>query len=142
MHTYAAGIDFNEPIPSTVSLTNSTPPSGVCTVINIIQDNLEEGVETFNVTITSPFSSQAVVVDGRGSAQVLIVELCEALSPPDNGNVDDATRAIGTVATYSCEEEFVLSDDSQRSCQANGTWSGEAPICLLGNKFKYYLHCQ
>lgn len=122
-------------MPSTVTLTSNTNSSGACTVINILQDNLEEGAETFNVIIVPATASQAVVVEERSTALVTIEELCESLAAPLNGSVDDSTRTIGTVANYSCDDQFLLSGDVQRTCLVNGTWSGDAPDCL-GNKKK------
>ena len=69
-------------------------------------------------------------MDGRGTAQVLIVDSCGSLPPPENGAVDASITTVGSVATYSCDNGFLISGDSQRNCQMDGFWSGSAPTCL------------
>ena len=120
--------DFNQPLPARVTLSSATPASGVCSTINIIQDGTEEGRETFTVSLTP--SVRVQVVDGRGTAEVLIADLCPSLPGPENGNVDASIRTVGSVAVYSCGSEFLISGNSQRNCQMDGTWSGAAPTCL------------
>jgi len=37
---------------------------------------------------------------------------------------------FGNTATYSCDPGYeLLPDNSVRSCQVNGTWSGMNPFC-------------
>ena len=134
---HAAEEDLGDPIPSTVIINSTTPASGACTVINIERDGLEEGPESFTVTITA--DDQPVVIEGRGSASVLIVELCEELAAPMNGSVNVQGREIGSVATYSCDNGFIIDCDLQRTCQADLRWSGEAPTCLGSYYHQYYL---
>ena len=119
--------DYGQPMPSSITLTSTTPASGACSTINIPQDAIEEGREMFSVTVTA--GARAQVVDGRGTAQVLIVDGCGSLPPPENGNVDASTTTVGSVATYSCSNGFLISGDSQRNCQMDGFWSGSAPTC-------------
>ena len=52
---------------------------------------------------------------------------CTKLSDPVNGNVD--ISAIGSVATYSCNDGYVLSGSDTRTCESNGEWSGSPPTC-------------
>ncbi len=55
---------------------------------------------------------------------------CSSLDAPQYGSV--ATSAgynVGSIATYSCNPDFVLSDSTTRECLPNGEWSGFAPIC-------------
>jgi hypothetical protein len=120
--------DYGQPLPSSVTLTSTTPASGECSTINIPQDALVEGRETFSITVTA--GARAQVVDGRGTAQVVIVDGCGPLPPPENGNVDASITTVGSVATYSCNNGFLISGDSQRNCQMDGFWSGSAPTCL------------
>ena len=126
LHTSVA--DYGQPIPSRVTLTSTTPASGVCSTINISKDVIEEGRETFSVTVTAA-GGRVQVVDGRGTAQVVIVDGCGPLPPPDNGIVDVPITTVGSVATYSCDNGFLVSGNSQRICQMDGFWSGSAPTC-------------
>ena len=125
---YTAVADFSQPLPASVTLTSTTPESGVCSTITIAQDGIEEGRETFSVSVTA--NARAEVVDGRGTVQVLIVDFCASLSAPENGNVDASVRTVGSVATYSCDNGFLINGEPQRNCQMDGMWSGEAPTCL------------
>ena len=58
---------------------------------------------------------------------------CEALPNPMNGSVAAAGgRAFGQWAEYSCSSGYALSGgNTRRQCQADRTWSGVAPTCVL-----------
>lgn len=127
-HAAEEDVTIGDPVPSTVIINSTTPPSGACVVINIERDGLEEGSESFNVTISA--DDQPVVIEGDGSASVFIVELCEELAAPMNGSVNVSAREIGSVAMYSCDNRFIIDGDPQRTCQADLQWSGEVPTCL------------
>ena len=62
---------------------------------------------------------------------------CGNLTDPANGQVDHtAGTTFRQTATYSCNTGYGLVGDSNRTCQANGVWSGSAPTCqgiLLSN---------
>ena len=47
----------------------------------------------------------------------------------DNGAVVLSGQTVGSSATYTCSEGFVLDGDATRICQSNGMWSLTAPIC-------------
>ena len=36
---------------------------------------------------------------------------------------------FGSVATYMCNDSFMLTGTDTRTCQADGTWSGDNPTC-------------
>lgn len=57
--------------------------------------------------------------------------LCPALTDPANGTVDAMSRTPGTVAGYSCSAGYQLTGGSAVTCQANGTWMGTPPTCVL-----------
>ena len=54
---------------------------------------------------------------------------CPVLLPPDNGRVTQLGNTPGSLAIYSCDENYQLSGESQRTCESNGQWSGVAPAC-------------
>ncbi len=54
---------------------------------------------------------------------------CAALSAPANGKVTVSSQLLGSTASYSCDGGFALGGDANRTCQANGAWSGTAPTC-------------
>ena len=61
--------------------------------------------------------------------------ICPDLDTLVNGEISydpDMTspfRDIGTVATHTCEDGFVLVGAGTRECQIGGTWSGSPPTC-------------
>lgn len=54
---------------------------------------------------------------------------CGNLRDPPNGQVDLTGIRVRDRATYSCNRGFVLQGVSVRTCQANGAWSGQEPLC-------------
>lgn len=62
---------------------------------------------------------------------VCVPVVCEEmLAAPVNGSVTADGNTYGSVATYACEDGFFLSHEEPRSCLADGSWSGAAPICV------------
>ena len=55
--------------------------------------------------------------------------ICGSLPNPKNGRVTFESTRVGSVATYECNNGFVLVGKSSRACQATGKWSGEDPQC-------------
>ena len=52
--------------------------------------------------------------------------------PPDdpvNGQVDFTDTTFGSVAMYICAEGFGIVGETTLICQADQTWSGDAPTC-------------
>ena len=54
---------------------------------------------------------------------------CGPLSDPENGGVSLRGTTFGSGALYFCNTGFTLTGPSSRLCMANGSWSGEAPVC-------------
>ena len=48
---------------------------------------------------------------------------------PRDGSVSLTSTTFNSVAMYGCNEGFSLMGVATRICQADGTWSGEAPTC-------------
>ena len=55
---------------------------------------------------------------------------CGTLDDIDNGGVVMSTSIFGSTATYTCEEGYTLSDDVERTCQADGSWDEDEPECI------------
>ena len=60
---------------------------------------------------------------------------CGTLDDIDNGGVVMSTSTFDSTATYTCEEGYDLSDDVERTCQADGSWDGDEPECI-----RKYMH--
>lgn len=54
---------------------------------------------------------------------------CDRLDAPENGRVFFSSTSFRSVAKYICDDGFDLIGSSQRTCQADGTWSDEEPVC-------------
>ena len=49
---------------------------------------------------------------------------------PSNGRVNtSAGTSFGDVARYSCDSGYTLNGPAERTCQADGRWSGSVPTC-------------
>ncbi len=61
---------------------------------------------------------------------------CPALPPIPNGNITYgpdmmADYDVGTVATHTCNDGFMLGAGSEtRECLLGGIWSGFTPVCI------------
>ena len=36
---------------------------------------------------------------------------------------------VGSLVTYQCDEGYSMSGDNKRTCQTNGSWEGNIPLC-------------
>lgn len=48
-----------------------------------------------------------------------------------HGVVVVETTTLGSVAHYSCDRGFTLVGSDNRTCETNGRWSGEEPLCMI-----------
>lgn len=71
------------------------------------------------------------IESGDGCAADCTIEKidCGPVSSPTNGFVFYDSSTEGSVAIYSCDTGYTLTGDPERTCQADGQWSGAAPIC-------------
>ena len=60
---------------------------------------------------------------------------CKELTSPELGSVSLVGRLFGDRATYSCEPGFHLVGLRERTCRADGTWSGQPPACRQNGEF-------
>ncbi len=57
------------------------------------------------------------------------MNVCPDLLPPEDGTVSVGGRGVGDETVYECDSGLVLRGDVTRTCQENGQWTGEQPIC-------------
>ena len=57
---------------------------------------------------------------------------CGSPSEPDNGAVTFTSTTFQSQATFTCDSGYSLEGSSSRTCQSDGTWSGQAPVCNRG----------
>ncbi|XP_077986951.1 complement receptor type 2-like [Glandiceps talaboti] len=62
---------------------------------------------------------------------IQVLNACPIVSPPDHGEVDAFNTRVGTIVNYECSEYYHLQGSSQRTCQSNGVWTGEDPVCQV-----------
>lgn len=66
---------------------------------------------------------------------------CPALPTPNDGGVTMTGITAGSVATYFCDFGFMLSDNTPRTCQPDGTWDGMEPTCDRSELVVHILLC-
>ena len=54
--------------------------------------------------------------------------MCPELISPVNGMVTMPSRIFNSVATYSCNEGYVLIGNAARTCQDNAMWTGSSDV--------------
>lgn len=75
---------------------------------------------------------------------------CPKLDKPTNGEVVLTGLTLGKKAAYSCDLNFKLDGNQERTCQNGGSWSGTEPSCVKvvndddagGDEFDYYGDCK
>ena len=60
---------------------------------------------------------------------VFLVVDCFTLTNPTNGQVSLDMTTFGAVANYSCNEGYILTGPTARTCQSNGNWTEDEPFC-------------
>ena len=72
-----------------------------------------------------------------------IIVNCGDLNDPNNGQVSLNGTILGSIATYTCDPGFNLTGDMERTCQANGDWSGSEPVCQSQfiSKYLTFAYC-
>ena len=48
---------------------------------------------------------------------------------PPGGHVDVPSLNPGSIATYLCDEGYILVGDSSRICDETTVWAGHEPVC-------------
>ena len=58
---------------------------------------------------------------------------CPELTSPENGQVDISETTENSIATYSCDSGYTLSEPFTRMCRSDGVWSKSEPPCQSKN---------
>ncbi|XP_064385046.1 sushi, von Willebrand factor type A, EGF and pentraxin domain-containing protein 1-like isoform X2 [Halichondria panicea] len=74
-------------------------------------------------------STRTCQTNGAWSGTTPTCVQCPLLFQPSGGTVTISSRAPGGIAIYRCNTGNNLIGSSTRSCQTDGTWSGNAPTC-------------
>ncbi|KAJ8384933.1 hypothetical protein AAFF_G00197410 [Aldrovandia affinis] len=74
------------------------------------------------------FQSYAVLVQ-----DLQPVVSCGWLGPPNNGRKQGSRYLQGAVVSFSCNTGYVLAGAEERTCQADGQWSGSPAHCVSDN---------
>ncbi|XP_063401402.1 sushi, von Willebrand factor type A, EGF and pentraxin domain-containing protein 1-like [Mytilus trossulus] len=64
-----------------------------------------------------------------GSSQTCILVNCPNLVEPDGGSISITSLMVKGVATYACNNGYLIKGETISVCQQNGVWSNKAPIC-------------
>ena len=59
----------------------------------------------------------------------LATTACPELTNPENGQVDISGTTENSIATYSCNSGYTLSEPITRMCRSDGVWSESEPSC-------------
>lgn len=82
---------------------------------------------SLQISVTSEFYCHFLFTE-------VIIKECP--TPPDvrNGYSAEVSGSDGRIkyVEYFCNNTYILSGDSKRTCQKNGTWSGSQPLCVRG----------
>ena len=49
---------------------------------------------------------------------------------PANGGINSTGSIEGDTVTYFCDKGYNFSEEANRTCQPNGSWSGILPECI------------
>jgi len=58
-----------------------------------------------------------------------ILGRCGALTTPVYGSIDCSTA---DKCSFTCDDGFLISGSTVRTCQDDNTWSGTQPTCMSG----------
>lgn len=62
----------------------------------------------------------------------MLAVICDQLNLPNGNIVLTNENREGSVATHTCNPQFILVGDMTRICQPDGTWIGSEASCITG----------
>ncbi|XP_063820371.1 sushi domain-containing protein 2 isoform X2 [Pseudophryne corroboree] len=66
---------------------------------------------------------------------------CGWLEPPKNGKKEGTSYLANYSVTFTCNKGYMLTGSYARTCQADGTWSGQTSHCVSDNVLGIVLGC-
>ena len=68
--------------------------------------------------------------------------MCPDLTAPDNGQVVMNGTSPGDTAMYSCNMDFDLEGVDTVTCEDDGVWSAQPPVCIreLSHNLLFWCH--
>ena len=62
---------------------------------------------------------------------------CSSLTDPSNGMIncslgDDGVSSYEDTCSFTCNTGYELAGSDTRTCQSDGSWSGNTAICRIG----------
>ena len=71
------------------------------------------------------------------NTSISLLVSCPTLSDPSNGVIncslgDDGVPSYEDTCTFTCDTGYELTGSESRTCQINGTWSGDITMCNRG----------
>ena len=79
---------------------------------------------------------------------ILLLVPCSSLSDPSNGTMDcslgdDGTPSYEDTCSFTCNTGYELTGSDTRTCQSDGSWSGNDTTCNRGEYvFVIFVHYQ
>ena len=69
-----------------------------------------------------------------GKFVFILLVLCPSLTAPNNGIIncslgDDGAFSYEDTCSFTCNEGFVFNGNDTRTCQSDGSWSGNDTTC-------------
>ena len=55
--------------------------------------------------------------------------MCSTLESPLNGQVHQQSQQYQSTVSYTCNEGYLPMGVTTRTCESNGSWSGQQPTC-------------
>ncbi|KAL4609674.1 sushi domain-containing protein 2-like [Arapaima gigas] len=113
----------DDPLQGPMTTLCSGAGFALCRYDTLVSRSLEVG----NATRVAYRAHAAVVADLEP------VVTCGWLAPPNNGQKEGTRYLQGAMVKFTCNSGYVLSGSAERTCQANGQWSGDTTNCVQDN---------
>ena len=62
---------------------------------------------------------------------------CGILDGPDNGAINCTGSVYEDTCSFTCDYGYELTGSDTRTCQSNGSWSGDETVCEPGIAFSW-----